>query len=640
MSNIITLKRTTLNLTISLFLFLFSLAVQSQVKNNNEEIPKVLHNFQADSDGNLFTHNKDGVKLYDTEDNTKNVLTTFEGVATGVKEGIQFDFKNKDFSGTIYFGLIHHKDSKYPLPVYRSKSLKITNGRSLVNFKYLTGNYDMTGWEESKKGTIGYRVVNTEGKFLYDGKVSFSGNGPFKVVNTIVSGPFINLLKPDGVTISFVSSKESICSIKINDQIFKDKKATKNHEIKIEGLHPETIYSYILQNGNLEQNYTFKTDPLPGSRKEFTFAYTSDSRGGAGGGERDFNGTNAYMVKKIMAVSAQKKTAFVQVTGDIIGGYKSSKGEMLLQYRNYTNAIEPFAHSLHIVTNMGNHEAYVRSFKDEERKYHLRVNNFPYATNSSEVLFASVFTNPLNGPKSEDNNKFDPNRNKIDFPPYDENVFYYTHDNVVMINLNSNYWYTPSMRSIPINGGNIHGYVMDNQLEWLKITLETLEKDKNIDHIFVTIHTPFFPNSAHISDDMWYGGNNMPRPWIAGKEVDKGIIERRDEMLDLMINKSSKVVGLLTGDEHNYCKTEIGPNTVIYPKDYTEKKIKLKRTVYQINNGAAGAPYYAQRDVPWTPFTTGFTTQNAVCFFTVNGSKIKMVVVNPDTLEEIDELEF
>ena len=59
-----------------------------------------------------------------------------------------------------------------------------------------------------------------------------------------------------------------------------------------------------------------------------------------------------------------------------------------------------------------------------------------------------------------------------------------------------------------------------------------------------------------------------------------------------------------------------------------------------MNNGAAGAPYYAQRDVPWTPFTTGFTTQNAVCFFTVKGSKIKMVVVNPDTLEEIDELEF
>ena len=634
------IKRTTFKLIIGLSLFLSATSIHSQINEEKIEIPKVLDNLQIDSDGNLFTINKVGVKLYDTKDDIRNVLASYEGVATGVKEGIQFDFKDKEFSGTLYFGLIHFNDSKYPLPVYRSKTVKIVNGRVLVNFKYLKGNYDMTGWEESKKGTIGYRVVSSQGKFLYDGKVSFLGNGPFQVVNTIVSGPFINLLQPNSVTISFVSSEESIWFIQINNQIFKDKKATKNHEIKIEGLSPETSYSYTLKYGNLEQKYTFKTNPLPGSRKEFSFAYTSDSRGGAGGGERNFNGTNAYMVKKIMAVSAQKKVGFVQVTGDIIGGYKSSEGEMLLQYRNYTNAIEPFAHSLPIVTQMGNHEAYVKSFRDKERKYHIRVDNFPYATNSSETLFASVFTNPKNGPKSEDNNKFDPDRSKIDFPPYDENVFYYTYDNVAMINLNSNYWYTPSMRNIPINGGNIHGYVMDNQLKWLKQTLETLEKNKNIDHVFVTIHTPFFPNSAHIEDDMWYGGNNMPRPWIAGKEVDKGIIERRDEMLDLMINKSSKVVALLTGDEHNYCKTKIGPNTVIYPKDYPEKKIRLKRTIYQVNNGAAGAPYYAQRDVPWTPFTTGFTTQNAVCFFTVKGSKIKMVVVNPDTLEEIDELEF
>jgi hypothetical protein len=630
-----------IRVTVSLLMVLFStITVESQINNVQTIIPKVLHDVQLDNEGNLFILNKDGVKLFDTEDTTKNILETLEGVATGVEEGIQFNFKDKDLNGTLIYGLIHYNDAKYPLPVYRSKKSKIVDGKTLVNFRYLRGNYDMTDWEDSKKGTIGYRVIRANGDILFDGKVSFSGNGPFQVVNTIISGPFINLLQPTGVTISFESSEKSICSIKVNNKIYKDSKATKTHEIKIEGLHPETKYHYTLKYGNLEQQYTFKTNPLPGSRKEFVFAYTSDSRGGAGGGERDLNGTNAYMIKKIMAVSAQKNIAFAQVTGDIIGGYKASKGEMLLQYRNYNTAIEPFAHSLPIVTQMGNHEVYVKSFRDKDRKYHLRVDNFPYATNSSEVLFASVFTNPHNGPVSEDHSKYDPDRSVIDFPPYDENVFYYTYDNVAMINLNSNYWYTPSMRSIPNIGGNIHGYVMDNQLKWLKKTLETLEKDKNIDHIFVTIHTPFFPNSAHVEDDMWYSGNNMPRPWIGGKPVDKGIIERRDELLDLMINKNSKVVALLTGDEHNYCKTEIGPNTVIYPKDYPEKKIRLKRTIYQVNNGAAGAPYYAQRTVPWTSFTTGFTTQNAVCFFTVKGSKIKMVVVNPDTLEEIDQLYF
>jgi len=139
---------------------------------------------------------------------------------------------------------------------------------------------------------------------------------------------------------------------------------------------------------------------------------------------------------------------------------------------------------------------------------------------------------------------------------------------------------------------------------------------------------------------MWYDGNNDIRPWIAGKPAAKGIIERRDQLLDLAVNKSKKVVALLTGDEHNYCKTELGPETVIYPEGYKGKKIKLSRTIYQINNGAAGAPYYAQAEVPWTPFTTGFSTQNALCLFYVDGKHLKMQVLNPDTLEEIDRLEI
>ena len=66
----------------------------------------------------------------------------------------------------------------------------------------------------------------------------------------------------------------------------------------------------------------------------------------------------------------------------------------------------------------------------------------------------------------------------------------------------------------------------------------------------------------------------------------------------------------------------------------------MTRNIYQINNGAAGAPYYAQQKTPWSAFTSGFTTQNAVCLFKVNGKKLSMVVINPDTLEEVDSLKI
>ncbi|MDZ4679986.1 MAG: hypothetical protein SGI94_06060, partial [Saprospiraceae bacterium] len=114
------------------------------------------------------------------------------------------------------------------------------------------------------------------------------------------------------------------------------------------------------------------------------------------------------------------------------------------------------------------------------------------------------------------------------------------------------------------------------------------------------------------------------------------IIERRDQILDIIVNKSTKVRAILTGDEHNYNRLRLTPETVIYPENYDKPKIRLSRTIYQINNGAAGAPYYAQEQTPWTPYVSGFTTQHALVFFHVHKKKIEVEVVNPDTLEEVD----
>jgi len=177
-------------------------------------------------------------------------------------------------------------------------------------------------------------------------------------------------------------------------------------------------------------------------------------------------------------------------------------------------------------------------------------------------------------------------------------------------------------------------------MEWLKNTIQSLETDSYIDHIFITIHTPFFPNGGHIADDMWYNGENAYRPVVAGKRIAKGIIERRDEILDIIVNQSTKVKAILTGDEHNYARTWIAPETDIYPKKYFAEKIELKRNIWQINNGAAGAPYYAQGETPWSEHVERFTTQNALVIFYVEGQNLSMKMINPDTLEEVDQLDF
>ena len=122
------------------------------------------------------------------------------------------------------------------------------------------------------------------------------------------------------------------------------------------------------------------------------------------------------------------------------------------------------------------------------------------------------------------------------------------------------------------------------------------------------------------------------------KTSSQGIIERRDEYLDILINKSTKVLAILTGDEHNYNWLKIVNDMPRYPEKYPHKKLKIKRPIYQINNGASGAPYYAQEKLPWSAHTQSFSIENAVCLIYIDGNKVKMKVINPDTLNTLDEV--
>ena len=177
-------------------------------------------------------------------------------------------------------------------------------------------------------------------------------------------------------------------------------------------------------------------------------------------------------------------------------------------------------------------------------------------------------------------------------------------------------------------------------MRWLKKTLDEFERDSTIDHVFVTVHTPPFPNGGHRGDCMWYDGDNAHRPWIAGKPVEKGIIERRDELLDLCANQTNKVVGFLCGDEHNYNRMLVEESTPRYPETWDKPRVQLKRPLWQIIHGAAGAPFYAQQELPWSAAVRGFTVQNALCLFDISGKKIQLRVINPDTLEELDAVEI
>lgn len=311
---------------------------------------------------------------------------------------------------------------------------------------------------------------------------------------------------------------------------------------------------------------------------------------------------------------------------------------MRLQLANWIHAVEPYWHYIPFNVGMGNHESL--GWYSDSIKW-IVADGFPYETHSAEAVFAEMFVHPLNGPQSEDGAKYDPDPyRRGNFPSYRENVYWYVYGNTAMIVLNSDYWYAPALKRTRSIGGNIHGYIMDEQMRWLERTLETFERDSLIEHVFVTVHTPPFPNGGHRADCMWYNGDNTHRPWVAGKPVEKGVIERRDEFLNLCVNRSGKVAAILSGDEHNYNRMLIRNDTPRYPPDWTKPRLELRRPVWQIINGAAGAPFYAQQELPWSAAVEGFTVQNALCFFDIDGPKVTLRVLNPDTLEMLDTIQI
>ena len=628
-------------------------------KAQQKKIPKIHSKIKYDNKGYYLDNS--GKKYYALPSNRGFAPEQFSSNIMGTKTGLKFDFRAKSLNGTLFYGFIPLNDSKYPHPVYYSNTAEIKEGIAEVNLKQMKGRYDMIGWTTSQQGILGYRVMSSTNNILYDGKVNFNAKDflntdgqyheiaygkkvyteakPFVVELSIIEGPLVCNLTHNSVTIFAKTNSKGKVYVRTNGKRFSAKNGN-YHEIEITDLEADKEYEYEILYGNFKETYSFRTAPAPGSRTAFSFSYASDSRSGNGGGERNLYGANVYIMKKIMALSMQQKVRFLQFSGDLITGLSESPNSTRLEYTNWKHAVDPFGRYIPVVTTMGNHEAILMSFYDEVNDVKYSIDNFPFESESAEAIYRKEFVNPLNGPASEDGSLYDPDEKNTDFPSYKESVFYYIYDNIAMVVLNSNYWYVPNPKVVAFSSGNVHGYIMDNQLEWFRSTMSTLENDPNIDHIFVTIHTPFFPNGGHVKDDMWYDGENAYRASVSGKRVAKGIIERRDELLDIIVNKSQKAKAILTGDEHNYARTKIGPDTQIYPKKYFAEKIKLTRSIWQINNGAAGAPYYAQEKTPWSDHVEGFTTQNALVIFDVNGEKITMRVLNPDTLEDVDEMDF
>ena len=596
------------------------------------EIPASLNHLSFDANGHI-TVQAGGQTFTDVAKSDDYQLPGIMGELTGTESGILLDLHRPGYNGTVAYGPVD-EPAGYPEVEFLPRDVKIRDGKALLEMKKtFTRATDYFHLADAGKGILGYRIIDSTGRIIYEGRVAFEGKGPYEVMPTLTQGPMVNCVEPTRFVLAYETRPALKTTVTIDGRTFSDDQEATHHEIVLANLKPSTEYAYTIAYGNRTESRKMTTAPAEGSRQPFTFAFASANRATTGGGERDFGGTNYEHTRAVMAAAKMRNAVFLQCTGDFTNGANASVGGHLMEYANFKRAMEPFWSSIPVYVGFGDHETNKTMLRNQDplnRGYSIEL--FPYAEVSGEAAFAKAFVNPVNGPNSEDGAAYDPNPGRDDFPTYKENVYYYTYGNVAMIVLNTEYWES----KVPaVTGGCPEGYIMDQQMKWLRETMEKMEENPNIDHIFVNIHGAVFPNGDHLTDAMFWSGDNSSRAVVAGTPLPKGAIERRDEIIDVCVNKSKKFLAFLSGDEHNFSFLEVTPETPIYKEGYTGPKIRISRPFYNINNGGGGAAPYAMLKSPWMASFKYFTPPPSVALITVNGKKVELNAVRAETLEPI-----
>jgi hypothetical protein len=595
-------------------------------------IPASLNQLSYNANGRL-TLKSGGQTFTDAAKSDDYQLPEIMGELTGSEDGLLLDLHRPGYKGTVAYGPLDETAAS-PAVAFLPRDVRIRDGKAMLEMKKtFTRATDYFHLADVGNGILGYRIIDSMGRIIYEGRVAFEGKGPYRVVPTLTQGPMVNCVEPTRFVLAYDTRPAMKTTVTIGGRTFSDDVETTHHEIALTGLTPSTEYTYTVAYGARTESRRMVTAPAEGSREVFTFAFASANRATTGGGERDFGGTNYQHTRAVMAAAMAHRAVFLQCTGDFTNGANASVGGHLMEYANFKRAMEPFWSRIPVYVGFGDHETNKTTLKSEDpQSKGYSVELFPYAEVSGEAAFAKAFVNPLNGPQSEDGAGYDPNPGQADFPTYKENVYYYTYGNVAMIVLNTEYW---ESKTPAVTGGCPEGYIMDQQMQWLRETMRRMEGDAHIDHIFVNIHGAVFPNGDHLTDAMYWSGDNASRAVVAGVPLKKGAIERRDEIIDLCVNQSRKFLAFISGDEHNFSFLQVTPETPIYKEGYTGPKIRISRPFYNINNGGGGSAPYARLTSPWMASFKYFTPPPSVALITVKGEHVVLNAVHAETLEPI-----
>ena len=538
------------------------------------------------------------------------------------------------------------------LTTQHSIAISAINVPELGGGFFLTSKVDVNNMKEKGGGVVVYQLeIDTYEQpqpTFYSPRASFY-NGQFefyngKLVPTVIEGPFVDQITETSAIISWETDQLTRAEVVVDGlKSFSAGDVENTHfEVKLTGLTPGALYDYsvnLLDKGhdNPPRKYFFQT-PAENTTK-FNFASLGDSRAGYGGGELNYNGVNATVLRSLVSNAYVKDARFIVHTGDLVDGYVSSAKDFEMQLKAYKDVVGPVGHYLPMYEMMGNHEVVVNYFPNKDdatgmgkrdgvnmgKKYDMITKE---GAESAEVIFGNEFVNPTNGPMPDNIAANAPEGKSL--PPYKENVYFVDYGNCRLIMMNNNYWFSGLAEKY---GGSPEGYIMDDQKNWLLGVFEDTKNDDSIEHLFIFAQEPMFPVASQSSNAGWYNGGSPDSK--KNKGYNEGdwdrtyVYKRRDEIWKAFIETGKAVAGNF-GDEHNFSRTLITHNGK--GEDYAQP-------VWQIVTGGAGAPYANQekdgedgKNVPWEKDVKYFTIQHSYALYRVDGSRIMFETYNIDDI--------
>jgi hypothetical protein len=573
--------------------------------------------------------------------------------------GLLIDLGDTTLYGRIFSGQAYFDQAltDYPETRYRFGG-DIVRGKGVIPVRsYFDERSRSNANQWLDRGVVGYRLDLLRVQSgrpvhagLYDSRVHFEKRDSlFFPIVSIINPPMIALVcsdHPDWAVVTFTADRPCTGVIEVESLgRFTDNVVGERHELKVTGLQPSRAYRYralVVTGAETAATpwLTFRSAPRKGEG-EVVFAYAGDGRAASGGGEYEYTGTNRAVGSQIAKQVFRKNASFLLFGGDMVAGYTNSPEELQMELLAFRDTYGPLFHRSPLYGAVGNHEALLNMFRDSSGR-EVSMDKWPYETYSTEAVVASMLVQPANSPRAGEGR-----------PPYDETVYAFHYGPVKVIVMNNNYWFTSHNR-IPQYGGSPEGYILPEQVAWIKEELRKGEADPDVKYIVALAQEPFFPNGGHVKDAMWHDGDNTRRAYGlrdgAMVPLGPGLIEVRNEIWKLFSN-SRKVAAVLGSDEHNYYRMLVDKTTPVGvpASDDLDGNGKLddgrfspesafRYPTWFMVSGGAGAPYYTQEAAPWTGNVKFFSASCNFLLFRATSKKIG-VEVYTHTGQLLDQVE-